>query len=365
MNKTQKGIIIGLIVFILLIVIFSFANRKNEEENITKIGAIVILSGDGAAWGDNARKGIELALAENNNKNIKIIFEDSQGDSKKAISSYQKLKTIDQVDAIIGPLLQAEVAALSPIVQEDQLPVITPSYAPIKNRPNPRNPLMIWMDATIEAERMAEYVFKLGIREVGILGTFDNWENEVSEAFAKKFEELGGKIVAKEIVYTDTPEIKTSIAKIVNEKPEAVFLGTYFQFISAVKTLKETKYTGKLFSIEVDAYLASETKEFSEGMEFIAPDFYADVFIKKFEQQYGQKPGIPAGQAYDATTILLTFFKEGKSKEKVIQQMEQLKKYEGVSGDITITKEHKTLLPTAIFEIQKGEIVKKNSLNES
>ena len=38
--------------------------------------------------------------------------------------------------------------------------------------------------------------------------------------------------------------------------------------------------------------------------------------------------------------------------------MEELQEYTGVSGRIEITSDHRTLLPTAIFEVQKGEIVK-------
>jgi len=217
---------------------------------------------------------------------------------------------------------------------------------------------MIWMDATLEAERMADYVFNQGIRRVGVLGTLDNWEHEVSDAFATKFEALGGTIVAKEIVQTDATDVKTSVAKLIDKKPEALFLGTYYQFIHATKTIKELKYEGKLFSIEVDSYLAGETKEFSDGIQFIAPSFYADTFITKFEERYGQKPGIPAGQAYDATMILLQLLKETKNKEEIIKKMEELQEYTGVSGRIEITSDHRTLLPTAIFEVQKGEIVK-------
>ncbi len=358
MHKVIRGLTAVFVIFILLITVLSFLNKKSDKKEITTIGAIVILSGDAAAWGENAKKGIELAVAENNDATINIIFEDSQGDNKKALSSYQKLKTIDRVDAILGPLMQSEVAVIAPLVDEDKIPVIAPSYAPVTNRPNPRNPLMIWMDATLEAEQMAEYVFNEGIREVGVLGTLDNWEHEVSDAFAARFEELGGTIVAKEIVQTDATDVKTSIAKILDEDPEAIFLGTYYQFIYATKTIKELNYQGKLFGIEVDSYLAGETKEFSDGIQFIAPGFYADAFITKFEERYGQKPGIPAGQAYDATMILLQLLKDTKNKEEVIKKMEQFQGYIGVSGQIEITPDHRTLLPTAMFAVQKGEIVK-------
>ncbi len=289
---------------------------------------------------------------------IEIIFEDSQGQAKTALSAFQKLTTLDKVDGIIGPLFQTEVAAISAGVADAGIPVITPSYAPIKNRPNPRNPLMLWMDPTIEAERIAEFVFGQGVKTVGIIGTLDSWETEVSNAFADKFTALGGTVLEKQIVLPDVNDVRLPITKIVTLKPEAIFVGTYYQFVNSIKVIRELGYTGKLYSIEVDPYLAGETKGNSDGMVFIAPDFYGDAFVDDFESRYGEKPGIPAGQAYDAAMLLFDLLDESRDKGVVLQKMEDLDKYEGVSGEITFTENHKTLLPTALFELRDGEATK-------
>ncbi|MEK7170325.1 MAG: penicillin-binding protein activator, partial [Patescibacteria group bacterium] len=238
-------------------------------------------------------------------------------------------------------------------------PVITPSYAPIQNRQNPRNPLMVWMDPTIEAKRMAEYVFSQGVRSVAVLGTKDSWENEVSEAFASAFAEIGGSITAKEIVQTDVSDVKADITKlVVGKKPEAVFLGTYYQFINALKTLKDFQYKGKIYGIEVDSYLAVETKPRSDGIEFIAPDFYTSDFMEKFQNRYGEKPGIPAGQAYDAANILFSLIAKEKTADGIISEMRKVKSYNGVSGSIEFTQDNKTLFPTAIFVVKDGTVKK-------
>ncbi|TRZ64904.1 MAG: hypothetical protein D4Q79_00500 [Spirochaetia bacterium] len=365
MNKNKK-IIIGAIIITIVAVLVGWQIYGNKQSNSSsiKIGALIVSSGDAAAWGENAKNAIDLAVEEINNnggingKKIEVLYEDTAGEPKRAVSAYQKFVSVDKVDVIIGPLSQAEVAAVAPLIAQDKIPVVTPSYAPFQNRPVAYNPLLIWMDPTIEAEKMAEYVFNQGIKNISVVGTKDSWEMEVTEAFANKFSAMGGKVLFRELLQPDTNDVKATVTKALNSKPEAIFAGTYYQFVPLVKTIKELGYKGKLYSIEVDAYLAGETKPLSDNMQFIAPDFYAGEFMQKFEKKYNRKPGIPAGQAYDSMYILAQLMDNKKNDDNIIKAMSEFKSYDGVSGKITITGDYKTIMPTAIFEVQNGDIIK-------
>ena len=330
-----------------------------------KIGALLILSGDFAAWGENAKKGIDLALEDfrkdHPENNIQIIYEDTKGDAKLALSGFKKLTEVDHVDAIIGPLFSTEVAALAPIVK-DSIPVVTPSYAPLQNRPNPWNPLMVWMDPRIEARHFAQYIFDSGVRHGAIIGTLDTWEKEGYDAFVEEFEKLGGTFTDKEIVQPETSDVKLEITKIVKSKPEAVFVATYYQFVNSLKSLKDLGYPGKLYGAEVDSYLADQTKNLSDGLQFIAPDFYTSDFVTEFNNRFNEKPGIPAGQAYDAANILFSFVTKYKNTTDILQVMSDFKKYNGVSGQIEVTPEQRIVFPTAIFELRNGDIVRLQSI---
>ena len=371
-TKSTLGRSILWLVVLAVIIVGGFALSKQKESEAIKIGVLSILSGDGAAWGESAKKGFDLAAEEYNNqavrsgeRRIDLVYENTNGETKLAVTGYKKLVKIDKVFAVLGPLFQTEVAAIAPLVEKDALPVITPSYAPIQNRQNPRNPLMVWMDPTIEASRMAQYVFSQGVHRIAVLGTKDSWENEVSDAFASAFTEIGGSITAKEIVQADVNDVKLSITKLISGKPEAVFLGTYYQFINGLKTLKDFQYKGKIYGIEVDSYLAGETKPRSDGLEFIAPDFYTSEFMEKFQNRYGEKPGIPAGQAYDAANILFSFIRKEKTADTIISEMREMRSYDGVSGLIEFTDDNKTLFPTTLFVVQDGTVKKSAQQDET
>jgi len=74
------------------------------------------------------------------------------------------------------------------------------------------------------------------------------------------------KIIEHTFLFFNTIEYNTiirgRIKLAIKNKPQAIFLGTYYQFLNLTKVLKEFGYEGKLYSIEIDEYLANESKNF-------------------------------------------------------------------------------------------------------
>ena len=93
-------------------------------------------------------------------------------------------------------------------------------------------------------------------------------------------------------------------------------------------------------------------------MEFISSDSYKDEFREKYELVYKEKSNIPAGQSYDAAKILVSFLEKSTDSSKLVNMMNDFESYNGVSGQITITEDGRTLMPTAIYLLDNGEIKK-------
>jgi branched-chain amino acid transport system substrate-binding protein len=356
----KKMIWLVVVVVVLVGGVFWMKGEKSESK-VIKIGANLELTGPAAQYGMNAKKGIELALEEYNSKNhnkVEVVYEDNRSEAKQTVSGYQKLVSLDKVSAIIGPLFQTSAGALLPVVKKDNTPTVMISPVPLQDRGNFKNPLIVWMDPSEEASQLARYVYESGIRKVGIIGTSDSWDNEVSNAFEIKFKSLGGQVTLKEILLPDAKDTRTSVTKVLNTKPEAVYVGNYLQFIPVVKDLSILGFKGRLFGIEVDTYLATETKPYSNGLQFISPNFYSNDFVAKFKAKYNEEPIIPSGHAYDAMNTLLSFIVQGKTKEGILDQMEKFTGNDGVSGKMTITNNNKTLFPTSVFEVRDGKSIK-------
>ena len=370
----KKAIWVLIVVVILgLITLLISKGNTQKTEKILKIGAPLILSGDFAKYGESSKNAIEIALDEYNSKlevqnkewpRVEAIYEDTRADPKTAVSAYQKLASFDKVDLIVGPLLQAEMSAIAPLVEKDKIPVFSVAPIPFDQRGNVSNPLVIWPDPTLEAEQMAEYTYNQGTRSIGILSTRDAWESEVSEAFKKKFIELGGKVTAHEIVLPDSKDTSLPVTKVIATHPDSVFVGTYYKFIYFVKKLKELGFKGKLYSIEIDTYLAGETKLYSNNLQFISPAFYTPEFVATYKAKYAEEPSIPSGQAHDAMGLLLSLVPKTYSedtnlfKQNMLKEMAKLTEYNGVSGKIVFSAEHRATFPLNIFEINDGVIKK-------
>ena len=109
---------------VILIMVFPLACVKKEEK-VINIGAILPLTGEGAKYGDAAKKGINLAVKEINSaggingKSVQIIYEDSQGDPKAGVAAMQKLVITDKVSAVIGDLLSSVTLAIAPIANKN------------------------------------------------------------------------------------------------------------------------------------------------------------------------------------------------------------------------------------------------------
>jgi branched-chain amino acid transport system substrate-binding protein len=358
MKKTTIWILLALALIVVTVSIDkSNSSKQVSDQKTIKVGALLALTGDAAAWGENSKKAIQLATDQINKKGgingkqVEMIYEDTAGDSKKAVSAFQLVTSIGHVTAVLGPLNQNEGVSVMPLVTPSGTPTIIPGYVPLQNRSNLANPLLIWTDAELEAGQMAQYVFDQGIRTVGVVGTLDAWENTVTNAFAEKFKALGGTVTDEEIVQPTTSEMKLPITKIVASKPQAVYMGTYYQFVNSTKELKNLGYKGKLYGIEVDDYLASQTSGWAQGLQFIAPDFYVGDFVKTFTDTYGIKPGLPAGQSYDAANILFSFLTKSEKQSDILDMMKGFTAYKGVSGQLEVLPDGRTQLPTAIFEM--------------
>ncbi len=99
----NKKILIA--IAILLVVLAGFYFNRNKSVNVTdkeiknnetiNIGVILPTSGIVAAFGEEARKGIDSILASSTN--IKLIYEDDACDPKTAVSAYKKLTELDKV----------------------------------------------------------------------------------------------------------------------------------------------------------------------------------------------------------------------------------------------------------------------------
>ncbi len=102
----KKTFTIAAIIFVVIILGLYFVNKnqKNITSQPIKIGVILPLTGPAQSAGEAGRKSVELAISnlpENIRKNIQIVYEDDQSDTKLTVTAAQKLIEVDKVKSLI------------------------------------------------------------------------------------------------------------------------------------------------------------------------------------------------------------------------------------------------------------------------
>src|SRR5437016_14209136 len=99
--RIQRSIISSLLLFFAII---ASACAKSSEP--IRIGVLVPLTGGAASYGENARKGAELALkefsAKHSDLHVELSVEDSRGEAAVGTRAATKLIDLDHVVAIVG-----------------------------------------------------------------------------------------------------------------------------------------------------------------------------------------------------------------------------------------------------------------------
>lgn len=358
----------------LIVLPFILACRSENLDSV-KLGAALPLTGDGAVWGANARRGMELAKEEINDaggikdKKIEIIYEDTQGLPQTGVSVIQKLITIDKVPVVVGCITSSTTLAMAPIAKENKVVLFSPGASSPKLSDAGPYFFRNFPSDAIEAPEIARMVRnKLQLERVAILLVNNEFGKGHELGFRGEFERLGGKIVAVESFPQEASDFRAQIAKIKSAQPEGIFLPGYPREMSTIlRQLAEASVKTQIIcpSALIDEDLIRTAGSTVEGVIFAdqrPPDQDSSVvahFLKAYRDAYHEEPGIVSDTAYDAVRILTKCIEEGgNSGLQIREQLTRIKNFPGAAGPTTFD-EHGDITKTPIFKkVENGKIVK-------
>ncbi len=140
-----------------------------------RIGALFSVTGPASFLGEPEKNTLELLVKELNAKGgikgskIELVWYDTQGDATKAVQLTNKLIKNDKVVAIIGPSTTGETMAIIPIVEKEQIPLIS-CAAGVKIT----DPVKKWVFKTpandhVAAEKILNYAARLKQKNIALV----------------------------------------------------------------------------------------------------------------------------------------------------------------------------------------------------
>jgi len=336
---------------------FILAEKPNNQAGgePIKIGVVASLTGAGSFYGENVRNGVQMAAEEIyaaggiDGQPLEIIFEDDQTNPQKTVTAVKKLATLDNVIAVIGPQWDFQVNAALPLAIEYKLPFISPATAFDTLIPSNRsNPYFFATYPPVSGayEAIGAFLTRTKAKTGVILAVNNDWGVANTVAYQTVADSMGVKVLdIIRLTQTDNNEFRTQVAQIKQMDPDAIFMSINdADAINLVKWHKEFSLRSAVLNNQNFGYLIRAGRldpKAAEGFYFSDFNNPNAKFIADYNKRYGKDPQITADTAYDTVYILKEAISKGAAtKEGMLEGLEKISGFKGVSGMIDFTTAH-------------------------
>ncbi len=319
------------------------------------MGVLIPLTGSGADQGEWVKRGLEMAAGEINKtriQKVELIFENTEGDSKKAVSAYEGLRTRHKMPAVFT-WGSGVGLALTPLVNKDkviQMGVATaaPSYT-TKGDFTFRN----FPSANQEADYAVNAILNdLRAKEIAILKINNDYGMGSAKAFRDRYEKSGGKVLAEESFDAGATDVRTQLAKVNSKHPKFVFIATYPKegglLLKQARELGMTSQFVSSVAILGGREFFDIAKNNADGLIVVTSATPFDKnntpavqgFVKEYRNRYGEELGaqhLYAARSYDAMKIVDMVLAQCSSYDTdcIKEGLFKIKDYDGVAGKVS------------------------------
>lgn len=324
-----------------------------------KIGAVVTISGAGAAWGQAILHGAELAAKDVNDTGglkvgdktykVSVIPYDDKYQAGEAVTAINRLAFQDEVKFVVGPVGSAPALAIQPITERGQMLMMTMAFS--EKALGPSVPLTFRANVTtveFAQPQVDWFVKKYGIKKVGSLFPNDETGQQVAKDVEKAYQNAGVELAAKEFYERERVDFIPLLTRIMGENVDAIELNINAPASAGliVKQLRELGFKGHIIRTGGPAtqdIISVAGAEATEGMlvHTLVDPILAETkaYMDKYAANYqGAMNGFnPA--FYDATGMLLQAIARAGTIDdatKVADELAATKDYAGATGKLSI-----------------------------
>lgn len=283
------------------------------------IGVTGPLSGQDAQYGEQWKRGFDLALEQINANGginghpLQYDFEDSRSDPRQAVAIAQKFVDDKRILVELGDLSSGASMAASPIYQRAGLV----QFGFTNSHPDfTKGGDYMWSTAISQAEEqplLANYVTKgLGFKKIGVLYLNTDWGRTSKDIFVKAAQANGAQVVAAEGYQPNEKDFRATLIRVKSASPDSLVLISYYsdgaqivrqarasgvhEPIAAVGSV----YSPKFLDLGGDAVNGVYTES-----NFFPGDPRPEVqsFVQRYKAKYNAEPDTFAARAYDAMIL--------------------------------------------------------------
>jgi branched-chain amino acid transport system substrate-binding protein len=336
---TRRSVIIQLPVAALAL---SAAGRAFAADKTVTVGISLPLTGADAQAALKIKQGAQLALDDANDKggvdgykiNIMVLDDGTatagQYDPAQAATNARKMVSDSNVVAAIGPQMSGSGKAMSPILSQGNLAIITPaSTNPDITDPKfagqyrPGGKAIYFRTVTTDAfqgPNMANYYADtLKVKAVYVLDDSGAYGVGIADSFQKQAEKRGIKVLGRDQLNAKEADYTTALTKMKSLNPDGLYYGGVAQ--AGVKLAKQSYdilpkiVKGGGDGMHSTDLLSGAGFPAAEGWycTIAAPHVFdkpeVAAWAKKFQDKFGGPPEDYSVTAYDAALVILAAIK--------------------------------------------------------
>ena len=322
---------------------------SSQPERVVKIGTVLGLTGDNAAYGIRMRQGLELAVEQANATDqgtgirFELVVEDSQWEPRLGVSAYRKMhdfQGIQHYAAICGSKIALAVCEAS---RQDEIVIVDAiSGAPKLTAASGPKYFRVYASDAMAGQRNVAWALRDGARSFAVVYVEDDWGASYKDAIVQVLQEQG--IQAPLVPITlGTRDFKTEAQKIMSQNPDALFVVLYANLaLPLVRELRTLGFSGTFYGGDnlSSSDFSAGGPEIIEGVRLSLPaepesEKYAE-FDHAFQAKFGEAPDSFALKSFDALMLLTHAIRATDgTPTSVIQYLRDTPGYEGASGRLS------------------------------
>ncbi|NQE46574.1 Chemotactic signal transduction system substrate-binding protein BasB [ANME-1 cluster archaeon GoMg2] len=322
-----KGIVESLVIATLVLAVFQAGGTVGAADDEATIGVLYAYTGDLGTYGEPETNAMKMAVKEVNEnggvlgKRLTLLIKDTKSSDHVAIAKAHELVGL-KVPVIIGTAGSGPCMAIIDYTTSNGVLQISPSVTAAKFTDYPDNDLFFRTcpSDALQGTAMARLAIQQGYKTASTLVIWNTYGIGFEEAFTKKFELLGGKVLKSERYDPDTTTFNSEVEKVAAKNPDFVMLCAYPETGSGMlKAAYKKGYMDNIDWLLTEGLMSDDLADMVgkddagnyiiSGLKGTAPDPRVvgpayDDFKRNYTDLYGQEPIGYCANAYDAVALV-------------------------------------------------------------
>jgi branched-chain amino acid transport system substrate-binding protein len=352
-----------------------------------KVGINAPMTGDIPKVGEGSKFAAQLWLEDINKAGgldvggkkypVELVIEDNESKAESAVKANTKMITEDEVLVIVGPQASKQAVPAGEVANNYKTPMITPwSTNPDSTKDRPfvfRGCFLDPFQGPVIADFITEeFKFK---KAAVLYDVASDYPKGLAEFFKAAWEKKHGpgSVVAYESFTTKDADFSSQLTKIRQSGAQFLFTPQYYNEVALiVNQARELGFKGPI--VGSDSWGSAETTKlcgpacnglfFSTHYAAAGAKGKTKEFIDRYNKKYGYVPDDVAALTWDALGLVQTAIKScgkltgdiKKDRQCVRDNLAKIKKFAGITGEMTFTEEGDPKKCAVIVRISnKGE----------